>query len=301
MKNDGKDIDNLRWRQLQKRVTETNLVKAFNRFRSHKIEPILIKGWAIARYYPENHYREFVDIDLSVNPAQYDKARNVYKTTEINRINIDLHKGLRHLDTVLWEDLFENSRLVKIDETEIRVLRPEDHLRVLCVHWLTNGGEEKERLWDICYAVKNRPADFDWDRCLNRVSEKRRRWITAVILLAHKYSGLDIENIPFRENEKQLPDWLIETIETEWKFRIPLVPLQSCISDRQQLFKQIKKRFPPNPITATVNMEGDFDEKPRIVYQIPDIFVRLAPSIVKFSKIIFHRISARVKTGKKYE
>ena len=283
------------------RVTEVNIVKAFDTFRSKKIEPILIKGWAINRYYAEEHYRESVDIDLAINPIQYEHAKFVYKNTKISQINIDLHKGFRHLDTISWENLYDNSQLIKIDGSEIRVLRPEDHLRVLCVHWLTNGGEEKERLWDIYYAILNRSSDFDWDRCLNTISKKRRKWIVSTIVLAHEHLGLEIGDLPITEEEKKLPEWLIKTVETEWEFRTPLLPLQSCLYDRKQLFKQIKKRFPPNPITATIDMEGDFDEKPRIIYQIPDVFRRLMPSIGKFARAALWNTSSRIKSNNKYE
>jgi hypothetical protein len=147
---------------------------------------------------------------------------------------------------------------------------------------LNDGGENKERLWDIYYAVENRPADFDWERCLNTVSKKRRKWIVTTILLAHKHIGLDIKNIPICEEEKQIPQWLNDELKKQWEIKIPIMPMEMAAHNKKQFFEQIKKRFPPNPITATINMEGDFDEKPRMVYQIPDFYFRLLPSLKKF-------------------
>ena len=80
-------------------------------------------------------------------------------------------RNCAELDTVPWDNLFASSIVVDLDGSKIRVLSSEDSLRLLCVHWLIDGGGYKDKLWDIYYAVENRSADFDWDRCLNIVSE----------------------------------------------------------------------------------------------------------------------------------
>jgi hypothetical protein len=49
----NKDI--LRWNKLQNRLAEVSIANAFVKLRGAQIEPILIKGWAISRLYPENH------------------------------------------------------------------------------------------------------------------------------------------------------------------------------------------------------------------------------------------------------
>ena len=265
------------------RLYETRISEAVSFLLQNDLEPILIKGWLAAKNYPQLYQRQFNDIDLIIQPSKFEKALICLKEYKENYL-IDLHKGVRHLDSLSYENLYENSRLVKCGETVIRVLRQEDHLRVLCVHWLTDGGENKERLWDIYYAVANRPKDFDWNRCLNVVSEKRRKWIVYTIGLAHKYLGLDVSDTPIAAEIGDFPKWLIETLEKEWKSDERLIPLHQCLHDKKKLFKQIKKRIPPNPIQATIEMEGDFDNKPRVFYQIGDIFLRLRPSITRLIK-----------------
>lgn len=276
-----------RWHLIQYKFQEHKIVKTFELFRKHNIEPVLIKGWAAARNYPHRHERVFLDTDLCVAPGDYEQARRILAGREEAKLLIDLHRGLRHLDTVAWDDLFADTEQVRLQETPVRVLRAEDHLRVLCVHWLNDGGEYRERLWDIYYAVENRPPDFDWDRCLAVVEPKRRKWIVCAIALARRYLGLHLEDTPIASEAESIPVWITETVEKEWATEVRLLRLHECLTDRKELFRQLKKRFPPNPIQATIEMDGEFDGQTRIFYQIASIFPRVSPSLRRFAKTFF--------------
>lgn len=270
-----------KWETLQAAVEISCLRNAFALFRSNSIEPVLIKGWASALYYPTNRIRETSDIDLAFAAADYEPAFKLNRSETPKGLPIDLHCELRHLDSLKWKDLFVNSKLVDLDGTKIRVLRPEDHLRVLAVHWLTDGGWFRDRLWDIFYAVDNRDDDFDWNRCLNVVGARRRRWVICVIGLTNKYFGLYIDDLPFAHEAKDLPLWLVKAVEREWASEVRLLPLTKFLSEPKQFYKQVKKRLRPNPIHATIDMEGSFDAKTRMHYQIGTIIKRIFPAIAK--------------------
>ncbi len=273
----------LRWQILQLRVYEHHIEKIFELFHRHNIEAILIKGWAAGRYYPNPEQRFSSDIDLAVGSFDFMRAEEIIKNYPFD---IDLHKELRHLDKLRWDELFKFSELIKLGKTKVRVLRPEDHLRVLCVHWLTDGGANKEKLWDIFYVLENRSGEFDWERFLNAVGKKRRKWFVCTVGLAQKYLGLSLKNTPLENACDEIPLWLIETVEKEWKSEVRLKPLQQSLYDKKILWEQIKKRIPPNPIQATVEMEGNFDDKPRIFYQLSNILVRFLPSVKRISKVV---------------
>lgn len=262
----------IKWKIIQKKVFERRIGESFELFRGRGIEPILIKGWAAARNYPNAMERIFTDIDLAVAEKDYYKARRLAGEHDLC---LDIHRELRHLDTIGWEKLFAASELVKLEGSEVRILSPEDHLRVLCVHWLNDGGVDRERLRDIYYAVENRPPGFDWERCLDAGGAKRKRWIICAIGLAEKYLGLDLSDTPLAGHTKNIPDWLIQTVEREWRRDIKLKPLETCLKNRRELFEQIKIRIPPNPIQASIETESEFDDKSRFIPQLADVFLRI--------------------------
>lgn len=281
--------DELRFYLLKKRLTEVVIGRAFRAFREKGIEPILIKGWAAARNYPASKPRFSVDVDIAVSSGDYEAARQMVDGPQPHISGVDLHRELRHLDTAPWKRLFSNSEVVQLDGGQIRILCPEDHLRVLCVHWLTNGGESLERLWDIVYAVRNRPVSFDWSKCLDAVSENRQRWILATIALAHKYLGLELDGIPFKIESDALPGWLTRCVEKAWAENLAAMPLESQMRNPRGFLQQLRKRIPPNPIQATINCEGDFDDGPRFGYQMRDMCHRFMPSIRRVSAAIAGR------------
>lgn len=296
-KQEKMSVDNrIKWKMLHAKVFELRIRETFEVFRQNRIEPILIKGWAAGLNYPNCFERIYTDIDLAVSADDYRKALEIAGG---HRKYIDIHRGLRHLDTVDWRDLFENSELISSGgdgdggAAAIRVLRPEDHLRVLCVHWLNDGGAYKERLWDIYYAVENRRADFDWERCLGIIDKKRETWILCVLGLAERYLGLNLEDTPVAgRTQNIIPGWVIKTVVREWNTQAKLKPLETVIGSKKDLCAQIKLRLPPNPIQSTIEMEGDFNSGSRIPYQIGGMLLRLKILTGRLMKYLSRRRQA---------
>jgi hypothetical protein len=289
MKDPSEITDEYRFYILRNRLAVDLILRAFEVFRSEGVEPILIKGWAAARNYPDFEPRFSGDIDLAVSANDYEKAVGLINSPDSTIRGIDLHRELHHLDTVDWSRLVSNSELVPLDQNMVRILCAEDHLRVLCVHWLTNGGEDKGRLWDIVYAVRYRPANFNWSKCLDVVGEHRRRWIITTIGIASKYLGLELDGLPFADEAKEIPPWLTNCLEKEWNKRLEIRPLHTQLRNPRSLLRQITKRIPPNPIMATINCDGDFKNRTRIGYQIRDLVQRFMPGARRVSSVLVKR------------
>src|SRR5882762_3393352 len=147
---------------LQSAIHERDIQNVLALLSRAGIEPILVKGWAIARLYPESGLRPYGDIDLCVNPKQFAAGKAALSNDEINS-QVDLHEGFAKLDNRSWDELYARSQVLKIDRVEVRVLGPEDHLRALCFHFLREGAWRALWLCDIAVAVESRPENFDWD------------------------------------------------------------------------------------------------------------------------------------------
>jgi hypothetical protein len=281
-----------RWFILQRSVWEHTIGRALDVFRENKIEPIVFKGWAAARYYPASRPRRMSDVDLAVSAADYASATRLIKSDELRTINIDLHREFRHLDTLSWNDLFTESRIVEAGNARIRVLRPEDHLRVLCTHWLTDGGGRLDRLWDIYYLIDNEKRTFDWDRCLNVVPEHRRRWVVCTIGLTHKYLGMPIDDLPIANEAREIPEWVGKCVEKEWAIHSsPIQPVLVSLYDRRILFDQLRRRLPPNPLRAMVESEGDIDSPIQFGNQLRVLGRRAMPFARDACEYLFRRIT----------
>lgn len=275
------DLNKVKYQMLTFQMNLTSVQKIYEVFESENLSPVLIKGLAAAINYPQPFQRVFSDIDLAVEPSAFEKAQIIIRR---NNFNIDLHKGLRHLDVLDWDKLFQNSLMTKINETGFRVLCPEDHLRVLCVHWLNDGGADRTRLWDIYFCIKKNFQIFDWERFFYSVDEKRREWLWIVLLAVREYVGSSlIESIP-QYDSQILPEWIKKELEKEWGSDDRLTPLERVLSDKKALYKQIRRRFPPNILQAIVETESEIQVDALYFVRGRDFIKRAKSSIINSIK-----------------
>jgi hypothetical protein len=272
------DEDSRRWAILNAALQERMAAEAFLLFRSYGIEPILIKGPAAGIFYPRSDPRSSIDLDFAVAGVDHDAALDLSRSREAAGLAIDVHNELRHLDTRPWEELFADSKTISMGGQEVRVLRPEDHLRVLAVHWLNDGAGNKDRLWDIYFLVANRPRDFDWEAVFEPVSRKRQRWIASAIGLANQFLGLDISDVPSKYGVQQVPSWLLSFVEKEWRRSVRTKPLHTTLNSPASFVEQFFARLRMNPVWATIHMEGNIDAPTRLHYRIGSAILRLPPS-----------------------
>ena len=235
--------------------------------RAAGVEPVLVKGWAIARLYPDPHMRPSSDVDLCVRRADYRAARSALTHPSGRVLPVDLHQGFDTLDDEDEHALFQRSVLVDCSGTPVRVLAPEDHLRVLCYHMLRHGASRPLWLCDVALAIEVRPPDFDWARCLGS-SRRLASWVACAIGLAHRLLGARVDDIPLAARPGRLPRWLEPTVLRNWgKEHRPLIPLAGHLSHPGRLLAETPAHW-PNGVQATVALGRPFNDWPRLPYQL---------------------------------
>jgi hypothetical protein len=145
------------------RHQELRLARVLRLFADAGIEPVLAKGWAVARLYPHVGLRPYGDLDLHVCPEAHGAALSLLPACEREGLLVDLHRGVPHVGRP-WADILARSGWVELGETRVRVLGPEDHLSLLCAHLLSHGAWRPLWLCDVGLFVESLPPEFDWGR-----------------------------------------------------------------------------------------------------------------------------------------
>jgi hypothetical protein len=267
---------------LQAAVQDRHLVQTVALLRSAGVEPLLVKGWSVARLYPAPGMRPYGDLDLCVRPDQYARARAALRGPEGPRVAADLHddfsrKHFGHslLDDRHMDELYERSHLVRLGETDVRIMAPEDHLRLLCLHLLAHGGWRPLWLCDIAAALESRPTRFDWECCLGG-NARRTDWVACTLGLAHRLLGASLENTPIAGRARSLPSWLVSTVLRQWgEGQTMRGQMISTLRHPLAALAELPRHW-PNPIEATIRMGGPFSRSPRFPFQFGAAVTRTA-------------------------
>lgn len=276
--------------QLLAVIYEREVAATFKLLRSRGVEPLLVKGWAISRHYAEPHARPCGDIDLCVRDEQYEFARAVLKEQPTTAHHVDLHKGFSKLDDRSFDELTSRSELLELEGEPVRVLSAEDHLRVLCYHFLREGGWRSLWLCDISVAIETRPAAFDWDLTLSGRGAVSN-WVACSVGLAHRLLGADVSGTPAAIRELKLPDWLMPGILREWEarsmYRRHLTPVAKAMSYPLRTLRGLRHHW-PTPVEATMSTGASFDERARLPLQFGNLLARAATLLKRLPGALRH-------------
>ena len=279
-----------RLHRLEASLHVDRLKRVMQKLRDAGIEPVLVKGWNVARLYPEPGLRHYFDVDLCVQHDCYAEAQELVLSFGEESLYVDLHDELDHLDVMTWEAFFAGSQVLRVDGTDVRVPRAEDHLRLLCLHWLRHGAWKPAGLCDIAAALESRPNDFDWQRCLGD-DPLRADWVACATGLAQQLLGAEIRHLRsqfdatsaetaerLRTRIERLPRWLVPAVLRKWgqgvspNYHVPVSALLSGDRGRRKLAENLVARL-DQPVRATIALHGRFNDWPRLPYQLGELFL----------------------------
>lgn len=269
-------------------VHEHQVQQAISALQAAGVEPLLAKGWAIARWYPEPGLRPYEDIDLCVRPEQQAAAQAALRVPPgASGHPVDLHTQFLDLRERPFDQLYRHSEQAASGDVCVRVLGLEDHLRLLCLHFWRHGAWRPLWLSDIGALLEALPQGFDWDYCLRGSASDARRVVCA-LGLAHELLGAQIELALFSRQATLLPRWLVPAVLRKWGAPAEgvLPPLiWTLIRQPGSLPHALRHRW-PDPINATVWLAGPFNELPRFPYQLVDSLRRSAAVVPRSAKVL---------------
>jgi hypothetical protein len=265
---------------IESAVHEVNIRDVFQRLRAVDIEPILFKGWALARLYPEAGLRPYGDIDLWVSAQDLESLNRALFLNGNPGYCVEPHGSFYPQYARSLEDVMSRSQLVNLDGLQVRIPCDEDHLRFICLHFLFHGGWRPLWLCDIALMVEAADSSFDWDSCL-RGNRKHADWIACAIGLAHELLGAEIRGTPVESRAKTLPRWLAAAVLRQWEQSTGMSSAQHLSLSLLQpaaLARAVREHW-RNPIQASVEMNAWFNESPRgplqfgsALKRIPQVF-----------------------------
>lgn len=261
-------------------LRERNIANVFQISHGTGIDPILLKGWAIARLYPEPGLRPLGDVDLCLPAGGELPWESAIQHPIARSVEIDLsHDLMGLLKGRSWTDLAQRSEHVNLCGSAIRVLSPEDQLAYLCIHFLKHGGWRPLWLCDVAVALETRSPHFDWDLCLGP-DRTRADWIACTIGLAHALLDADVGGTPIERRAHHLPPWLVRTVLKEWEHprisdHVVPHPITRSLRHPRQWPNALRSRW-MSPIQSTVRVNGSFNLAPRLPYQVADYTLQLA-------------------------
>jgi hypothetical protein len=296
-------LQEYRLQTLQAALHERRIEETVGRLRRAGVEPLLFKGWAVARLYPEPGLRPFCDIDCLVPPEDFTAARAALDAPCADGQGlqadpeahsqplvcgpdahlVDLHYRIPDLEGRSLQELYDRSRLAPLGASMIRVLGPEDQLRLSALHFLRHSGWRPLWLCDLALMLEGAGTNFDWDHCL-RGSLRQRDWLVCAFQLGHQLLGASLDRLPAAHRTCPLASWLPRTILKHWGgafWGTYSRPMASYLSAPAGVWQALAFRW-ADPIGVTLRWRLPMNRMPRLPWQIGDYVCRAAGMLVRW-------------------
>ena len=195
------------------------LARTVSLLRAEGIEPILLKGLAVARLYPAPSLRPGGDLDFWIRPRDIERARavliaagcepgydhgipftnpNNFETSDGVQIDIKTDFGYDVISPSLHRRWWERATWETIAETSVRVLAPPDELIYLSIHAAKHTFGSAKWLVDIAAALAAWQTDR-WGPPEVPAEQPARSWTLTALGLALDLLRPDDPALPPRQ------------------------------------------------------------------------------------------------------
>jgi hypothetical protein len=235
------------WQTARSVLFQRRLESVIARLRGEGIEPIVIKGWAFERLYPERGMRSHGDIDLLVEPAALQHAEALFPGVDY----LDFQSTLHSVDSRPFAELRRGSRLVPGPRgaSEARVLSVADELRFACLHFFSHAASRPLWLCDIALLLEHHGSSLDVEACLSG-SRRERDGVLCALLLARQLLGAEL---PPLLRDAPPAGWVSHAVLCQWG-AAPVEPLTAAaveLSDIRRWWPTLWSRF-ATPLEAAL-------------------------------------------------
>jgi hypothetical protein len=272
------EIEALYFHQLiESRRQEQETLRVLTALQAAGIRPLLVKGWSVARQYPQPGLRPYTDVDLVVRADQRTGAVAVLERLSPLIVSVDLHEAVSHGRG--REPMTRRLQPAALGSVEVDLLGPEDELRLLSLHLLDHGAERMIWLCDLALLLDLRRAQLDWDYLLHG-DPKDSDAVLCALALASRVLGVSLEGTPAESRAARLPAWAVDCVFEAWGngYR-PHGQLGGLPRSPGAILQAARERW-PNPIAATAWMRAPYNHFPRGPIQLAE-YLRRAVAMVR--------------------
>lgn len=205
------------------------LSQAWNALTEADIHPVLLKGLALAQYYPQPHLRQWGDIDLYVGQKQYHQAckvldavfpnadhpaeddedrkhyNYVFSNTvlELHRISMEMAhpRDRRYYEGLEEQYLTKDGPIFEIDG--LKITTPEETFNVVFTflhawHHFIETGMNMKQLSDVAVLLHAKREVIDRERLREMLTKLylMEAWLLLMYILV-QYLGLPMDEAPF--------------------------------------------------------------------------------------------------------
>ena len=266
---------------------EAAVAEAVSRVRAIGVEPVVLKGVGVARLYPAKGLRQPGDVDLAVPHENRAAAEAALDGRRFAHFDVDF-SHLEYSDLLAgdFDSFLARCDTLDVAGVDIRVPRPEDAFRYLCMHYLRHYGYRPLWLCDIAAALEALPERFDWNECLG-TDERVANWVLSAAGLACRLLGAE----PSRRAPgfEPSPDWVADAVLRLWgrgqvkvyqPRLVPIAPMHDVVSTaslRRPLepWRAARTRW-RDPYEFTIDTRRPFERTPPTLPRVGDAIRRAA-------------------------